>query len=467
MHKNFLLNTDSYKTSHFLQYPPGTTTISSYIESRPVKNGDVNEIVFFGGQMLVQEYLMNPFTLQHLLEAKAHCAAHGVPFNEEGWRYILDEHNGYAPVQIDTLPEGSVTPPGLPLLQIRNTDPNVPWIVSHLETMLLRGIWYPSTVATHSREVKKIIKHYLDQTSDDPIGQLPFKLHDFGARGCTSNEQAGIGGVAHLVNFMGTDTLEGTRYAKHFYGEDMAGFSIPAAEHSTITSWGRNRELDAYANMLEAFPTGLVAVVSDSYDLYNAVDTLWGVELRDRVLKRDGVTVIRPDSGDPTEVVLKTLSLLGKNFGTYQNAKGFRVLNDKIRVIQGDGVTKEKIAEILQTMSGSGWSADNVAFGMGAGLLQHVNRDTLRFAMKASAIEIDGEWAEVYKDPITDPGKSSKRGIQHVLREGNGPFTVKTTTRPEQLWFDQLQPIYRKDVATDMPLFERTDFANIRARAAL
>ena len=461
---NLILDTDSYKTSHFLQYPPGTEHVSSYIEPRA---GDGwQEVTFFGLQMFVEKYLMRPISSRDIIDAQDICEAHGVPFNLEGWKYIYQVHGGYLPLQITALPEGMVVPRGTPLVQAMNTDPNVPWLTSYMETALLRAVWYPTTVATRSRAVKQIIAAYLEQTSDDPAGQLPFKLHDFGARGCTSKEQAGIGGAAHLVNFMGTDTLPGILAARRYYDAPMAGFSIPAAEHSTITSWGRSRELDAYANMLEKFPTGLVAVVSDSYDLYNAVDNLWGVELRDKVLKRDGVTVIRPDSGDPVQMVSFTINALGKAFGYTLNGKGYKVLNNKIRIIQGDGVNEISIGAILKNLRDQGWSADNIAFGMGAGLLQQLSRDTLRFAMKASAIRIDGKWNEVFKDPITDPGKASKRGIQHVCVK-EGILGITSTPEPQSVWYDMLQPAYTKAFHNAEPDIRKDKFEYIRERAKI
>ncbi len=275
---NPILKTDSYKFSHFLQYPPGTSEVSAYIEARP--GGRYPEITFFGLQMFLRS--LSPASESAIDEAEAIVTAHGLPFNRAGWRIIVDEYGGRLPLEIQAIPEGMTVPVGTPLVQLRNTDPRLPWLTTFVETALLRAVWYPSTVATVSREVKKTIYAGLLRSSDDPDGQINFKLHDFGARGCTSGEQAGIGGVAHLVNFMGTDTVEALVYARRYYNADMPGFSIPAAEHSTITAWERKGEADAYANMLEQFGGAgkLVAVVSDSYDLDNAVSRLWGEQLR-------------------------------------------------------------------------------------------------------------------------------------------------------------------------------------------
>lgn len=218
------------------------------------------------------------------------------------------------------------------------------------------------------------------------------------------------GGAAHLVNFLGTDTMAALTVAHDYYDEPMAGFSIPAAEHSTITSWGKEREADAYRNMLEQFPAGLVAVVSDSYDIYRACRELWGHQLRAEVCDRAGTLVVRPDSGHPPEVVCRVLRALADAFSYRMNSKGFKVLDDHVRVIQGDGIDAAMLGEVLDAMTEDGWSADNIAFGSGGGLLQKVNRDTCRFAFKCSAIRIGEEWRDVYKQPVTDPSKNSKAG---------------------------------------------------------
>ena len=417
---SILLNADSYKASHFLQYPENTTAVSSYIESR---GGVFESTVFFGLQMFIKQYLCVPFTQADIEEAAEIAGLHGVPFNRVGWQYILDTYAGYLPIEIQALPEGSVVPTRNALVQVTNTDPNCAWLTSYVETALLRAVWYPTTVATLSRECKKVIRRYLEETADAMDG-LPFKLHDFGARGATSEEAAAIGGLAHLVNFTGSDTLGAVVAARRYYGENMAAFSIPAAEHSTITSWGRDREQDAYENMLKQFagPGKIVAVVSDSYDLWNAIDTLWGVALKEAVEESGGTLVVRPDSGDPVEIVSGTIEHLMNKFGFAVNARGYKVLPRCVRVIQGDGISLGCIERILEEMKRRKLSADNIAFGMGGELLQKVNRDTQKFAMKACAVCVNGTWRDVFKDPVTDPGKRSKAGRQAVVRHADGSW---------------------------------------------
>lgn len=422
INSNIILNADSYKASHFLQYPPNTTQVSSYIEAR---GGQYKNAVFFGLQMFIKEYLTKPITNADVDEAKIIFDAHGVPFNESGWRYIVNEYDGFLPIEIEAIPEGTVIPVKNAMVQVINTDPNCAWLTSYVETALLRAVWYPTTVATVSLNCRQVIQRYMEETSESTDG-LGFKLHDFGARGATSEEAAAIGGAAHLVSFQGTDNISGIMAARRYYGAEMAGFSIPAAEHSTITSWGKDNEAAAYENMLDQFsgPGKIVAVVSDSYDLWNAIDNIWGDELRTKVESTGGTLVVRPDSGDPISIVTETVERLMKNFGYEVNAKGYRVLPDCIRVIQGDGVSQQTIEAILEAMKQRKQSADNVAFGMGGELLQKVNRDTMKFAMKASSAKIDGIWRDVFKDPITDKGKRSKKGRLAVVRSATGE--VKT-----------------------------------------
>jgi nicotinamide phosphoribosyltransferase len=410
---NLILNTDSYKASHWLQYPPQTEATFFYVESR---GGVYERTVFFGLQAILKEYLSKPVTHADVDEARDFFAVHGEPFNDTGWRHIVDAHGGRLPLRIRAVPEGTVVPTHQALVTIESTDPQCCWLPSYLETLLLR-LWYPVTVATQSWHLKQLIRQYLDLSSDDPAGQIGFKLHDFGARGVSSAESAGLGAAAHLVNFLGTDTVSGVLTARAYYGEAMAGYSIPAAEHSTITSWGRAHEVDAYRNMLRQFgkPGALVAVVSDSYDIYTAIREHWGTTLRDEVIASGATVVIRPDSGEPVDVVHQCLVLLDQAFGHTVNAKGYKVLRH-VRVIQGDGINPNSIRAILERITKAGYSADNLAFGMGGALLQGINRDTQKFALKCSAAKIAGTWIDVFKAPLTDPGKQSKRGRLALLR---------------------------------------------------
>lgn len=416
---NPLLRTDSYKLTHWRQYPPDTQYVYSYLESR---GGEYEETVFFGLSYYLQKYLANKvFTMTDIDQAAAFCKEHFGDeslFNYKGWKYILDTHQGRLPLTIKAVPEGAVVPTGNVLMTMVNRDPMVPWLTNYWETLLLK-VWYPVTVATRSRECKKTILHYLELTGNPQ--DVGFKLHDFGYRGVSSEESAAIGAAAHLVNFLGSDTIAGIDMLhSHYRTSVVAGCSIPASEHSTITSWGKENERGAFQNMLEQYPTGLVACVSDSYDIFHACKELWGTQLKDRVLNRDGVLIVRPDSGDPCPTVLKVLDILGEKFGTTVNSKGYRELNPKVRVIQGDGVNPSSIQRILDTMKWRRWSANNIAFGMGGGLLQQLDRDTLKFAFKCSAVCINGVWHDVFKEA---PGKQSKKG-RLALTQIDGKLTT-------------------------------------------
>ena len=458
--KNIILNTDSYKVSMFKQYPVGTTGVYSYIESR---GGRYDRTVMFGLQAFIKEYLLEAITQADIDIADEIITAHGEPFNRAGWQYILDKHNGFLPVVIRSVPEGTVVPVSNVLATIENTDPECFWLTTWLETALLRAVWYPTTVATQSHKIKQVILDALEKTGDPST--IDFKLHDFGARGVSSAESAGIGGASHLVNFMGTDTISGVLFAREYYNAGVAGFSIPAAEHSTVTSWGRDGEVDAYRNMLNQFakPGAILAVVSDSYDIYNATEKLWGEELRQQVIDSGATVVIRPDSGDPEIVCRKLVQILGDKFGYTTNDKGFRVLNN-VRLIQGDGVNEHTIRCILGSFQAYGWSADNIAFGMGGALLQQLDRDTQRFAMKCSSAEINGKWVDVQKDPITDSGKKSKAGRVTLWTSG-GEFqssvsAPKGWTDKGMAWTDALEEVYR-----DGKLVKEITFDQVRANA--
>ncbi|XP_052781059.1 nicotinamide phosphoribosyltransferase-like [Mya arenaria] len=421
--ENLLLVTDSYKVTHHLQYPPNTTTVYSYFESR---GGKFPSTVFFGLQYILKRWLCGKVVdREKIQEAKNLYEAHfgHDHFNEEGWNYILEKHGGHLPLRIKAVPEGTVVPYKNVLFTVENTDPKCHWLTNYFETLLVQ-VWYPMTVATNSRYQKEIIAKNLDETSDT-MDKLPFMLHDFGFRGSSSVESAGIGGCSHLVNFKGTDTIAAIMTARKYYGCAIAGFSIPAAEHSTITTWGKKGETAAFRNMLEKFPRGMVACVSDSYNIWDACEKVWGGELRELVCNRkDGCVVIRPDSGDPPKVVVKVLEILSKQFGKEKNKKGYYLLPPYIRVIQGDGISYETLGDILENMKKHEWSADNLAFGSGGALLQRLDRDTQKCAYKCSYAVCNGAEVNVYKEPITDLGKKSKKG-RLTLELEDGSFVTK------------------------------------------
>ncbi|XP_040009472.1 nicotinamide phosphoribosyltransferase [Xiphias gladius] len=433
---NIMLATDSYKVTHYKQYPPNTSKVYSYFECRekrtdPTKSRKVkyDKTVFYGLQYILHKYLKGKVvTPEKIQEAKEVYREHFQDdvFNEKGWTYILEKYKGHLPIEIKAVPEGSVIPRGNVLFTVESTDPECYWLTNWVETILVQ-IWYPITVATNSREQKKILAKYLLETSGNLEG-LEYKLHDFGYRGVSSQETAGIGASAHLVNFKGTDTVAGIGVIKKYYGtkDPVPGFSVPAAEHSTITAWGKDHEKDAFEHIIKQFPSVPVSIVSDSYDIYNACEKIWGEDLRGLIEKRsaDAPLVVRPDSGNPLDTVLKVLEILGKKFSPEENSKGFKVLPPYIRVIQGDGVDINTLQEIVEGMKQHRWSIENIAFGSGGALLQKLTRDLLNCSFKCSYVVTNGLGVNVFKDPVADPNKRSKKGRLSLHRTQNGDFVT-------------------------------------------
>lgn len=418
---NLILATDSYKLNHWNQYPHDTEAVYSYFESRV--GAEFDTTVFFGLQAILRDYLEGQVvTMQDVERAQKLATAHfGDPtlFNYRGWEYIVQEHGGRLPVRIKAVEEGTPVPVGNVLMTVENTDPKCFWLTNALES-LLTHVWYPSTVATLSRSVKELLASYLDRTADSREG-LEFMLHDFGYRGASSHETAAIGGLGHLINFLGTDTLPAMLLGMEHYGADLnsLAFSVPATEHSVMTAKGPAGEYTVVQQLLNEYPSGILSVVADSYNIYEFVRRI-GSEFKDQVLSRDGRFVVRPDSTTqehptPDLLVGWILNQLWEDFGGTTNSKGFKVLNDKVRVLWGDGIDPHGIEKILAYTALQGFSAENLVFGMGGGLLQKVNRDTQRFAFKASAIKRNGKWYTVQKNPL-DATKKSKAGRLKLLK---------------------------------------------------
>ena len=454
--KNLLLNTDSYKLGMFLQLPPETEYVYSYIESR---GGIHDQVMFFGLQTFIKNYLLTPITQKDIDVAEKIWLAHSGYFNRSGWEHILNEHGGLLPVVIRSVKEGLMIPTKNVILTIENTDPAVPWLTTWIETALLRAIWYPSTVATNSWFIKQTIKEYLNRSGD--IAGLPLKYHDFSARGVSSSETSALGAASHLVNFMGSDTITGMMLLmEDYHGKiDSTCFSIPASEHSTITSWGRENEAKAYANMIEQFgkPGATFAVVSDSYDIYKACE-IWGTTLKESIIKSGSTLVIRPDSGDPIIVLPKMFAILERHFGITRNSKGYKVLNN-VRIIWGDGINAGTIGSILRVcVDMYGYSADNLAFGSGGALAQIVNRDDQKFAMKCSSAYVSGKWIDVFKDPITDKGKISKKGRVTLFKDAQRGYY----TGVEDWMRDELDTVFE-----DGKLLRDMTIEEIRANSNL
>jgi len=482
---NLVLMGDAYKYSHHKFYEENTTTVYSYMESR---GGRFNETVWYGLEMFIKEYLEGvAFTQEELDEAYEYLGTKlGVfgrddVFDKSKFQYIIDAHGGKLPVRIKAVPEGSVVGVKNVLMTIENTDPNCYWLTNFLETIMMQ-LWYPITVATLSREVKKIVTDYYDKTVSLPGDimrvAVEFVLNDFGFRGVSSVQSAGIGGSAHLINFMGSDTTVASKRICEYYNTNTVfGKSVPATEHSIMTMKGEAGEVEMMKRVLEQYPTGIVACVSDSYHILRACSEKWGTELRDLILSRPATPgnqlVIRPDSGHVVNTLKAVFEILFDKFGYTVNDKGFKVLPPQVRVIQGDGVNINSIIEIYQELTSLGISAENIVFGMGGKLLQaDINRDTQNFATKACFAVVNGEHRDLVKSPteVDENGdlkpsfKKSKQGrLKLVKHYTTGKYYTVTSLEDTYVESrDELRTVFENG-----KLLIETKFEDIRYRARI
>jgi nicotinamide phosphoribosyltransferase len=468
--ENLILLADAYKYAHHKFYYPGTTQIYSYLESR---GGMFDETIFFGLQYFLKEYLQGPaFTQQDLDEAEGFLQqvfGRDDVFDRSKFQYILDKYDGRLPVKIKAVAEGTAVPTSNVLMTIENTDRECYWLTNFLETLLMQ-VWYPCTVATLSNQIRKVVTQYYAETATEGAESgIDFVLNDFGFRGVSSVESAKIGGAAHLLSFSGSDNLAGSGMAINYYNaEKVYGLSIPATEHSICTLLGREGELEIFKHVLRAFPTGTIACVSDSFNIFKACEEYWGTELRDEILNRDGTLVIRPDSGDPIRTLLEIFEILFDKFGYIVNAKGYKVLPPQVRVIQGDGVNYAEIQNIYKALKENHISAENLVLGMGGALLQKVDRDTQKFALKCSNAVINGKEVVVEKSPtemdakgnITPSFKKSKGGRLKLVKI-DGIF--KTVNQQEYLELaDELHTVFENGNLIDPITFEQVK-ANVNA----
>jgi len=431
---NPLLCIDIYKAGHMRFYPKGTTKVYSYLCARSTKKS--NETLFFGLQPYLK-FLERKITQADADEFYAY------------WKMILGDNApsdvvekiqslvklGYIPLEIKAVPEGTVIGNKNVLMTVTNSIDGYFWVVGFFESLLLK-VWNTCSVATLSYKFKKLAVEMTRKTSDSDF-LVPFLVHDFGYRGVSSEQTAELSGAAHLVNFCGTDTVPAVKFMKENYAASgLVGASVPASEHSIHCSWGPSDqdELDYVNNMMDLNPTGLVSVVSDAYDYWRMLTKTLPV-VKDKILARDGKYVVRPDSGDPKKILCGnpdapvgspewkgTFRLLEETFGATVNSKGYKELNPKIGVIYGDGMYFDRYKDILETMEKMGYANTNLVIGIGGLLLQQHNRDDLGFAFKATYAEVNGEQKELFKDPITDPGKKSHKGLMTLVKNANGEY---------------------------------------------
>jgi nicotinic acid phosphoribosyltransferase len=417
--------TDSYKAGHVEQYPAAKKMVA-YGEFRQAYNkGDDDRFVFWGSRYFVSQYLSHRWTEEDLDLAGKFYATHNAGYTPFPWpkdlfHKFVKENNGYFPVKLEFLPEGTCAHIHTPVYII-TAEGEWSRLVTFLETMLTH-IWYPSTVATLSRLARDVIEDAFEQSVDgDEYWKIDSRLHDFGFRGCTCLEQSILGGTAHLLNFSGSDTMSACYYAQYTLnnGKPVAT-SIPATEHSVMTAW--STESAAIRNMFNKYGEGVAfATVMDSYDYTHAMEKIVPALYPEK--HKNSMWVLRPDSGDPVEVILQALKAGEEAAGVVVNKKKFKVIQG-INAIQGDGIGLPEIKLICEKTIEAGFAVSNVAFGMGSGLLQKLNRDTMSFATKLCYICYeDGTPRNVMKKPKTDGGKTSLPGMLKVVRE-NGIPTV-------------------------------------------
>lgn len=460
--QNYILKSDFYKFTHHFMYDKNIKYIYSYLEAR---GGYSKDTVAFGLQMILKDHFEGVKVEQWMVDDADDFMldVFGTReyFNRAGWQRIIDVHGGKLPLEIKALPEGTVAGVSNALVTVVNTDPELPWLTNWAETVLLH-VWHPITVATTSYNFNLIGKRYAEICGET---LSPVFLNDFGYRGVENEVGAGRGGCAHLVCSIGTDTAEGVQYAKRYYdakSEDGAiGVSVAATEHSIMTSMGREGEYIVARNIIETAPkNAIVSIVIDSYDTMAMVDFLT-IDMKNVILGRPGKVVLRPDSGDPAAMCFEVLNRIWKNVGGKVNENGYKVIDPHYGVIYGDGINIESVEKIMKTVVDYGkYAASNVVFGSGGGLLQACTRDTHKFAFKCAANYRNGQWEDVFKDPITDTGKRSKRGRLAVVKDGG----VYKTIRLEELngRTDELQTVFLNG-----DIVKKETFKDVRKRVGI
>lgn len=480
-----LLLTDGYKVGHIKQYPPGTTAVYSNYTNRGSRIPGVEKVVHFGLQAFCQEFLVEAFApffaadedeVVRLYEETmdAYLGAGSVDAS-----HIRALHRkGYLPLRFRAVPEGTLVPLRVPSFTIENTGPEFFWLVNYIESALSASVWHPSTTATIALEYRRLLDEAAIRTTGSTEG-VDFGAHDFSSRGQTSLASAAASGAGHLLSFLGTDSLPALDWIARYYpGNDrgnngLVAASVPATEHSVMCAGGRDDEAETFARLLATYPTGILSVVSDTWDLWKVVtETLPG--LRDTIMGRDGKLVIRPDSGDPVDILCGTaprrgegttpeekgvVELLWEIFGGTQTPQGFTVLDSHIGTIYGDSITLERAREILDRLARKGFASTNVVLGIGSFTYQYVTRDTFSSAIKATWAEVDGVGRSLFKDPVTDTGtKRSASGRLAVVRDPDGELRLIEEATPEQEAASVLETVWE-----DGAPVRTQSFAEVRA----
>lgn len=480
MKSNPLLAIDFYKADHRRQYPAGTTEV--YSNFTPRNNGhakaagiEENKIVWFGLQGFIKTFLQDAYN-KTLFSGPSHSSAsdNGAAYIGE-YKMVMDQalgpnavpidhleqlmNLGYLPIEIKALPEGSRVPIGVPVLTIKNTHPEFFWLPNYLETIMSASLWKATTSATTAFEYKKILTKYALETGGD-LDFVKFQAHDFSFRGLSGLEDARVSGGAHLTSFVGTDTVPAIPYMKEYYGAtELVGCSVPATEHSVMCMGTKADEIGTFKRLItELYPQGIVSIVSDTWDLWKVLDEFMPT-LKSIILQRNGKVVIRPDSGDPVDIIPKAIEKLWAVFGGTYSSKGYRILDSHIGLIYGDSITPNRARAILSKLKELGFASTNVVFGVGSYTYQYVTRDNFGFAMKATSGVVNGERRDIFKDPITDDGtKKSARGLLQVTRTADG-YKLKDQCTEKEESDGELITIFKNG-----ELVQETDLDTIRKK---
>jgi nicotinamide phosphoribosyltransferase len=484
MKTNPFLLTDFYKVGHPFQYPNGTTLVYSNLTPRKSRLDGVDEMVFFGLQYFIKEYLIKYFNENFFEQPKEKIISDyrrrvktSLGGDLPSYEHIEKLHDlGYLPIEIKALPEGSSVNMKVPVLTVVNTLPDFYWLTNFVESLMSAILWQPCTSATIAKEYRRILDKYADETGV-PKDFVQWQGHDFSFRGMSSLESSVLSGMGHLLYFTGTDTIPAIDALEFYYNADadkeLIGGSVPATEHSVMCSGAKDGELETFKRLItDIYPSGIVSIVSDTWDLWK-VCTEYLSELKEIILARDGKVVIRPDSGDPVDIICgnpngKTenerkgvIELLWGIFGGTETDKGYKLLDSHIGAIYGDSITRERATEICQRLKDKGF-ASQVVFGIGSFTYQYNTRDTFGIAMKATYIEIGSESREIFKSPITDDGtKKSATGILCVKREKDKYVLIDKVTWEEE-GRSELKTVFKNGHLTkDFTLSEIRNNCNI------
>lgn len=468
-----VLLSDSYKQFHFMMYPKGLNFLYSNMTPRSYKRIDSDHSVFFGLQYYIKGYLMDEWQTQFFDLPKEEVIKEYKRFhkNFSGCDVMVEHieklHDlGYMPIEIRALDEGVSVPARVPYFVIFNTHKDFAWLVNFLETQISTVTWDFSTNATIAKMYRAKLDKWAEKTGDP--GFVQWQAHDFSMRGRSSMEST-YAQAGHLLSFTGTDTIPAVYLLEQYYNADMEkeliGASVPASEHSVVTSYGKEDEIKSFERILDIFPEGIVSMVSDSFDLWK-VCTEYILILKDKILARNGKLVIRPDSGDPVEIICGSnvwsskedfeetdrtdwdlnalpkekgvIELLWDVFGGTVNEKGYKVLDQHIGVIYGDSITLDRAEQICQRLADKGFASTNVVLGIGSYTYNYNTRDTLGMAIKSTYCQVYNngqiEQREIFKDPITDDGlKKSAKGLM-VVEIVDGEYVLKD----QQSWGESI-----------------------------